>query len=69
LFQKVIDRPETRVGSLGAAAYASRHILNVSFNTVLELGGYSFLIMIISGNVVVNGSEIDFIVDWCGIGR
>lgn len=36
---------------------------------VLELGGYSFLIMIITGNVVVNGSEIDFIVDWCGIGR
>jgi hypothetical protein len=26
---------------------------------VLELGGYSWLGLIISGNVVVNGSEID----------
>jgi len=36
---------------------------------VLELAGYSFLGMVIAGNVVVNGSEIDFIVDWCGVDR
>ncbi len=36
---------------------------------VLYLGGYSFLIMIIGGNVVVNGSEIDFMVDPCGVDR
>jgi hypothetical protein len=36
---------------------------------VLYLGGYSFLIQIIGGNVVVNGSEIDFIVTSCGVER
>ena len=36
---------------------------------VIDLGGYSFLSQIIGGNVVVNGSEIDFIVDWCGVDR
>jgi hypothetical protein len=36
---------------------------------VLYLGGYSFLILIIGGNVVVNGSEIDFMVDPCGPAR
>jgi hypothetical protein len=36
---------------------------------VLYLGGYSFLIQNIGGNVVVNGSEIDFMVDPCGVDR
>ena len=36
---------------------------------VLYLGGYSFLIQIIGGDVVVNGSEIDFMVDPCGVDR
>lgn len=36
---------------------------------VIDLGGYSFLSQIIGGNAVVNGSEIDFIVDWCGVDR
>lgn len=36
---------------------------------VLDLGGYSFLSQIIGGNIVVNGSEIDFIVDYCGVDR
>ena len=36
---------------------------------VLYLGGYSFLIQIIGGNVVVNGSEIDFMVDPCEVDR
>lgn len=36
---------------------------------VLELGGCSFLGLVISGNVGINGSEIDFIVDWCGVDR
>jgi hypothetical protein len=36
---------------------------------VIDLGGYSFLSLIIAGNIVVNGSEIDFIVDWCGVDR
>jgi hypothetical protein len=25
--------------------------------------------LVISGNVGINGSEIDFIVDWCGVDR
>jgi hypothetical protein len=36
---------------------------------VLDLGGYSFLSQIIGGNIVVNGSEIDFTVDYCGVDR
>ncbi len=36
---------------------------------VLYLAGYSFLIQIIGGNVVVNGSEIDFMVEPCGVDR
>jgi hypothetical protein len=36
---------------------------------VLYLGGYSSLVMIQPGDVVVNGSEIDFIYDPCGINR
>jgi hypothetical protein len=31
----VIKRVKTRVGRLGARAYAGRHILNVSFDTCL----------------------------------
>jgi hypothetical protein len=36
---------------------------------VLYLGGYSSLVLIQPGNVVVNGSEIDFIYDACGVIR
>ena len=36
---------------------------------VLYLGGYSFLIQTIGGNVVVNGSEIDFMVEPCGVDK
>jgi hypothetical protein len=36
---------------------------------VLYLGGYSFQIQVIVGNVVVNGSEIDFIYDPCGVDK
>jgi len=36
---------------------------------VLYLGGYSFLVQTIGGNVVVNGSEIDFMVEPCGVDK